>query len=117
MTENRSVSVIKAPLDLDDLHGIYRYAFHLALLAPATTAWDIRILTTLWRAVERYIRIGFGQLDPDPAEHARRAQAHTDLVAAFRTRDPDTTAAAVEQHLARNEQIALSALSAGDPPA
>ncbi|KAB8159501.1 FCD domain-containing protein [Streptomyces sp. 3MP-14] len=150
-------SAVVTPLDLDDLHGIYRlrralepeiarrscglladeeldrlaaqaadfgardhgmgdiyddhHAFHLALLAPAATAWDIRVLTTLWQAAERYIRIGFGQLDPDPAEHQRRGKAHVDLVAAFRTRDPDTVAAAVEQHLARNEKIASSALS------
>ncbi|MFC8228875.1 GntR family transcriptional regulator [Streptomyces sp. NPDC057287] len=150
-------SAVVTPLDLDDLHGIYRlrralepeiarrscglltdeefdrlgelaadfgardhgmadiyddhHDFHLALLAPAATAWDIRILTTLWRAGERYIRIGFGQLDPDPAEHERRGEAHTALVAAFRTRDPATAAAAVEQHLARNEKIAISALS------
>ncbi|WP_407562269.1 GntR family transcriptional regulator [Streptomyces sp. 184] len=87
------------------------HTFHLALLEPAATAWDIRILTTLWRAGERYIRIGFGRLDPDPAVHERRGKAHTDLVAAFRTRDPDTVAAAVERHLARNEEIALTALS------
>ncbi|ROR46369.1 GntR family transcriptional regulator [Kitasatospora cineracea] len=150
-------SLVIAPLDLDDLRGIYRlrralepeiarrscvlltdrelellesraaefgarehgmadiyddhHAFHLALLAPAATGWDIRVLTTLWRAGERYIRIGFGRLDPDPAEHERRGKAHADLLAAFRTRDPDAVAAAVEQHLARNEKIAFSALS------
>ncbi|MEV6265288.1 GntR family transcriptional regulator [Streptomyces sp. NPDC051784] len=150
-------SAVIAPLDLEDLRGIYRlrralepeiarrscgllteeeldlldsraiefgardhgmadiyddhHTFHLALLAPAATAWDIRVLTTLWRAGERYIRIGFGRLDPDPTEHERRGKAHSDLVAAFRTRDPDVVSGAVEQHLARNEKIAFSALS------
>ncbi|MFC7468643.1 hypothetical protein ACFQVA_15465 [Actinomadura keratinilytica] len=33
------------------------------------------------------------------------------MVAAFRTRDPATVSAAVERHLARNEKIALAALS------
>ena len=84
--------------------------FHLALFKPAASAWDIRILTTLWRAGERYIRIGFGRFDHDPAEPERRAEAHLALVAAFRTREPETVAAAVEQHLARNEQIALAVL-------
>jgi DNA-binding GntR family transcriptional regulator len=152
---------VVTPLNLDDLHGIYRLrralepeiagrscgllteqeldrldaqaagfgsrergmadiydghdAFHLALLAPAATAWDIRVLTTLWRAGERYIRIGFGRLDPDPAEHERRREAHTGLVAAFRTRDPATAGAAVQQHLARNEKIAIAALSETAP--
>jgi len=40
------------------------------------------ILSTLWRASERYIRIGWGRLDPDPQEHARREQYHVELVGA-----------------------------------
>ena len=51
-----------------------------------------------------------GSLDPDPREHARREQAHVDLVASFRQRDPEVAAAAVLQHLSRNEQTALLAL-------
>jgi hypothetical protein len=35
------------------------------LLAPAASAWDIRILMMSERASERYVRIGFGVLDPD----------------------------------------------------
>jgi DNA-binding GntR family transcriptional regulator len=65
---------------------------------------------TLWRAAERYIRIGFGRLDPDPTEHRRREHAHVDLVAAFRRRDPDAAAQAVNEHLEHNETIALHAL-------
>ena len=149
-------SAIVAPLDLDELQGIYRlrrrlepeiaqrscrllseaeldrlhaqatefgdehrtmndiyeshHDFHLALLAPAATSWDIRILSTLWRAAERYVRIGWGMLDPDPHEHARREQYHSELVAAFRQRDPEIAAGAVHQHLSRNEQTALLAL-------
>jgi DNA-binding GntR family transcriptional regulator len=139
----RSATV--APLDLDDLHAIYRLRrvlepelarrscllltvdqldrleaqavqfgdenlgmdgiysshlqFHLALLEPAATTWDTRMLTTLWRAGERYVRIGFGLLDHDPHEHERREQAHEDLIAAFRKRDPDLAAQAIFDHL------------------
>ena len=86
------------------------HEFHLALLAPAATSWDLRILSTLWRACERYIRIGWGKLDPEPNEHHRRETHHRELVAAFRQRDPETAARAVHQHLSRNEQTALLAL-------
>ncbi|GAA4558829.1 GntR family transcriptional regulator [Pseudonocardia xishanensis] len=149
-------SSMVAPLDLDDLHAIYRlrhelepniaahacslltdaqldeldrhatefgdeklgideiyeahHAFHLALLKPAATEWDVRILGTLWRAAERYIRIGFGRLDPDPREHGRREHAHHDLLDAFRSRDVDLVRQGVHDHLAHNEQIALRAL-------
>lgn len=88
------------------------HEFHLALLGAAATTWDIRMLTMLWRAAERYVRIGFGLLDPDPGEHARRRRAHEELVAAFRQRDPDAAAHAVFAHLDRNERLALNALSA-----
>ncbi|WP_246284744.1 GntR family transcriptional regulator [Gordonia asplenii] len=146
------------PLNLDDLHGIYRLRkilepelasrscqlltvneldrlaehavefadeklsmdaiydshlqFHLALLKPAATQWDARTLTTLWRAAERYIRIGFGLLDVDPHEHERRGEAHEHLIEAFRQRVPDLAAEAVFEHLARNEQAAHRALDA-----
>jgi DNA-binding GntR family transcriptional regulator len=151
-------SALVAPLDLDDLHAIYRLRrilepelarrscllltvdqldrlnaqaaefgdeslgidgiysshlqFHLALLKPAATSWDTRVLTTLWRAGERYVRIGFGLLDYDPHEHERREQAHEDLIAAFRKRDPDLAAQAIYDHLARNEETARMALDA-----
>lgn len=150
-------SAMVAPLDLDDLHAIYRlrmslepelagrscrliddaeldrleteadgfgdeartmqaiydshHEFHTALLAPAASVWDMRVLSTLWRAAERYIRIGFGKLDPDPDEHHRRRDAHEDLIEAFRLRDPEHVAAAVRTHLERNEQTALRALA------
>lgn len=153
---NRSATI--APIDLDDLHAIYRLRrllepdlarrscalipdaelnrlereaadfgdpdrsmeaiydahrdFHLALFAPAATAWDTRILTTLWRAGERYIRIGFGLLDPDPEEHHRRQRAHESLVRIYRRRDPDAAARAVDEHLDHNEKIARAALGA-----
>jgi DNA-binding GntR family transcriptional regulator len=86
------------------------HTFHLALLAPAATSWDLRILSTLWRASERYVRIGWGKLDPDPLEHSRRRQHHQELVEAFRQRDPEIASGALLQHLTRNEQTALLAL-------
>lgn len=153
----RSVTI--APIDLEDLHAIYRLRrllepdlarrcctliteaeldrlereavdfgdparsmeaiydahrdFHLALFAPAATAWDTRMLTTLWRAGERYIRIGFGLLDPDPEEHHRRQHAHESLINSYRRRDADAAARAVDEHLDHNEKIARAALGIG----
>lgn len=86
------------------------HEFHLALLLPAATSWDVRILATLWRASERYIRVGWGRLDPDPKEHQRREKHHIEMVSAFRQRDPEIAASAVQRHLSRNEQTALLAL-------
>jgi DNA-binding GntR family transcriptional regulator len=99
-----------AERSMDDIYDDHR-AFHLALLAPAALTWDIRILMMSWRASERYVRIGFGLLDPDPSEHDRRRDAHQLLVDQFRRRDPEVAARALDEHLARNEELAHTALS------
>jgi len=96
-------------LGIDEIYDAHR-AFHMALLAPAATEWDIRTLTTLWRAAERYIRIGFGRLDPEPAEHGRREHAHHQLLDVFRTRKAKPVSAAMHEHLDHNESIAKRAL-------
>ena len=108
--EREAASFGREDLGVDEIYEAHQ-AFHLALLAPVATEWDIRTLTTLWRAAERYIRIGFRALDPQPQEHRRREHAHEDLITAFRTRDPQAVEQAVSQHLEQNEELARSALS------
>lgn len=100
---------------MDDIYEDHR-AFHIALLAPAASGWDLRILMMLWRASERYVRIGFRLLDPDPNEHERRREAHQLLVEEFRKRDPDVAASALNEHLGHNEDLASAALSGSETP-
>ncbi|QHC02524.1 FCD domain-containing protein [Epidermidibacterium keratini] len=95
---------------IDDIYDDHR-AFHQALLAPAASAWDRRIMMMLTGAAERYVRIGFRLLDPDPQEHDRRMVAHQDLVVAFRERTPEVAAVALDAHLAENERIAVETLA------
>ena len=104
-----------AERSMDDIYDDHR-AFHLALLAPAASAWDIRILMMSERASERYVRIGFGLLDPDPSEHDRRRDAHQLLVDEFRKRTPQVAARALDEHLAHNEELAHNALSGSVAP-
>jgi len=102
-------------LGIDEIYDSHR-AFHTALLAPAATDWDMRTLMTLWRAAERYIRIGFGRLDPEPAEHGRREHSHHQLLDAFRSRKPKAVNAAMHEHLEHNESIAMRALDLNETP-
>jgi DNA-binding GntR family transcriptional regulator len=104
-----------AERSMDDIYDDHR-AFHLALLAPAASAWDIRILMMSERASERYVRIGFGLLDPDPTEHDRRRDAHQLLIDEFRKRTPQVAARALDEHLAHNEELAHNALSGSVAP-
>jgi DNA-binding GntR family transcriptional regulator len=107
--EQKAVGFGALDAGIDEVYEAH-HEFHMALLEPAATDWDVRILGTLWRAAERYIRIGFGRLDPIPSEHGRREHAHVELIAAFRTRDADTVRQGVHDHLEHNMEIAMRAL-------
>ena len=96
-------------LGVDDIYDAHHY-FHTELLRPAATSWDLRVLDTLWRAAERYVRVAFGRLDPDPAEHRRRAAVHADILDTFQSRDGRAVRRAIVHHLAENERIAMEAI-------
>jgi DNA-binding GntR family transcriptional regulator len=96
-------------LGIDEIYEAH-HTFHLELLRPAATSWDLRTLEGLWRASERYIRLAFSGLDADPREHRRREHAHAALLDVFSSRDPEQVAAAVLRHLDANEKIAQQAL-------
>jgi DNA-binding GntR family transcriptional regulator len=95
-------------LGVDEVYEAH-HNFHLELLRPAATPWDIRTMENLWHAAERYIRLAFGGLDDAPDEHSRREHAHREMIDAFRNRDPRAVAASVLHHLNANEQIARGA--------
>lgn len=92
------------------IHTVFdaHHTFHAELLAPASTTWDLRVLNSVWRAAERYIRVGFGKANPE--ENSRIQGEHENLIDVFRRRDPDAAAAAVLQHLQDNEASARRAL-------
>jgi DNA-binding GntR family transcriptional regulator len=97
--------------ELDQLHEDHM-AFHLALLRPAATDWDLRVLQMLWRAAERYIRFGFTTLGAEPGQRARSVVTHRILLDAVRTGDPDAVRQAVLDHLVANEKIAERGITA-----
>ncbi len=99
--------------NIDDVYEAH-HEFHRALLAPAATAWDLSTLETLWRAAERYIRLAFSARDDDPHEHDNRAQAHSELVDAYKSQDPERVHAATLAHLDHNETIAHGAVQVND---
>jgi len=102
-------SFADADANIDDVYEAH-HDFHRALLAPAATAWDLATLENLWRAAERYIRLAFSARDENPLEHTHRAQAHSELLDAYRAQDPDRVRAATLTHLDENESIAHGAI-------
>jgi DNA-binding GntR family transcriptional regulator len=95
--------------NIDDVYEAH-HEFHKALLAPAATAWDLSTLETLWRAAERYIRLAFSARDNNPHEHHDRAQAHGELIDAYRSQNPTQVQTTTLAHLDHNETIAHQAL-------
>ena len=74
-------------------------AFHTRLLAPAATAWDMRVLEPLWEESDRCVRGWFERLGIHPAVFPDGAPPCRDLLASFRARDPDWARAASRRHL------------------
>ncbi len=95
--------------DGDERHQAH-HALHTAMLRPAATPWDVRVLDMLWHASERYVSYAFKGIANDPKEPSRRGRAHADLLAALRTGHPKTAADALTQHLVHTESIVLDAI-------
>ena len=108
--EGMVATIGSTELGMHEIYDAHR-DFHLELLKPAATPWDLRILETLWHAAERYVRVGFGRLDPQPAEHRRRGHAHHALVEAFRSGDGERVRQALLTHLDENERLAAETLN------
>lgn len=79
------------------------YDFHAALVNPAATEWDERMLQTLWTAAERYTHLVFDPTQITEEERQRRYQTHRILLEVALGDDPATMIAALTRHLQVNE--------------
>lgn len=80
------------------------YDFHAALVHPAATLWDERVLETLWTAAERYTHLVFDPTRITEQERQRRFQTHQVLLDAALGTDPAAMTTALTAHLEANEQ-------------
>lgn len=97
-------------LTLDERHAVHS-AFHLELMHPAASDWDLRVLDMLWNSAQRYIRFAFDRRERDPDEPRRRYEAHAMLLDVARSRDPERMRTAVCEHLQANQAIALEGIT------
>ncbi len=102
-----------ANLDADERWQVHR-DLHLALLTPAASEWDLRILEQLWHASARYTRLVYDTSPPRDDEYARRANEHHVLVEAARSGSPREVREAVEEHLAEKEAECLVSITFPD---
>lgn len=99
---------------LDEAFWEPHRAFHAALIEPAASDWDRRMLTPLWDASERYTRLVFDPVEAPESFASHRAHAHDELVDAARSRDPDRVRTAVRDHLENNLATMLEGMSSID---
>jgi DNA-binding GntR family transcriptional regulator len=90
-------------------------AFHTTLMAPVLTSRLRRVVTELWHAAERYIRIVYMETDV-LFTHTPR-ERHEPLLAAARARDSDVLRAAMTAHLRSNHHEVAGSLKRILPPA
>ena len=92
--------------DADALWEIHR-DLHLTLLTPAASSWDLRILSQLWHASDRYTRIIFDTYQLTGVEREHRIQEHRVIVQAARSGSPFEIRSALDEHLREHEAIIL----------
>ena len=102
---------IRGDRDTDTLWEVHR-EFHLAILRPALTPWDLRILDQLWHASDRYTRVLFESYELDDDERKRREVAHQVIIDAARSRSAVELRRAITEHLVENEVACLEWLAA-----
>ena len=97
----------------DDAEELWRihHDLHLGLLQPAASSWDLRILSQLWHASDRYTRIVFETYNVSDTERKRRYDAHRILVEASRSLSPFEIRTALTSHLMDNEATCLVGIS------
>jgi DNA-binding GntR family transcriptional regulator len=97
--------------DIDELWA-HHHNLHLALFRPAASEWDLRILSQLWHASDRYTRIVFDPYAVSTLERESRQAAHRALLAAARSGSPAEIRRAVSEHLSDNEAACLERIAA-----
>jgi DNA-binding GntR family transcriptional regulator len=82
--------------------------FHLRVVKPAASEWELRILAYLWSANRRYARLLFDLADPQVRGSLGRG--HVALVAAARSRSPERIQKALCHHLEHHEKALIVAV-------
>ncbi len=106
LLERELAAMSVAAFDSDEFWDSHN-AFHRALLGPASPRLD-RMITELWHAGERYLRIVYIETDVlfEHSPHDR----HRPLLDAARAHNAATTRAALTEHLQSNEREIVKSL-------
>jgi DNA-binding GntR family transcriptional regulator len=107
----RAIEAYFAPHPQPDDVLAHHHEFHVALLRPAATEWDMRILGLLWDTSERYVRLVFSNMILDTERAKSLGRSHQDIVEAARAGSPDRLRRTIRDHLDTNESAILAGIA------
>ncbi|MBO0874651.1 MAG: FCD domain-containing protein [Pseudonocardia sp.] len=79
--------------------------FHIELLRPAASRWDLHVLRPLWEETDRVTQALFGRHGRSAAHVIHCVLGCHELLDAYCTRDPDTARAASARYLDGSERM------------
>lgn len=88
----------------DHVYAAHR-AFHVELLRPAASRWDLRVLRPLWAQIDALLRSVFGPEARTGCDVILTSCTCRSLLTAYRTRDPETVRAASLRYLQQAERF------------
>jgi DNA-binding GntR family transcriptional regulator len=106
-----ALQAYRADVHTPELALTRHHQFHLAMLSPAASEWDLRILNMLWQVSERYVRLVYSNELLDEKQARLLVGAHEPLLDTARKGTPEQLRKAVRAHLSRNEEHMLEAIS------
>jgi len=107
----QAVEIYYEPSPNPDDVLVQHHEFHLALLEPAASEWDMRILEQLWSVSERYVRLVFGPVLLDHGRAESLGHAHDELIEVAQAGSADALRRAVRKHLDANEATIVAAIA------
>ncbi len=107
LLERELAAMTEAPFDSDEFWDSHN-AFHRGLLAPVASPRLERMITELWHAGERYLRIVY--IETDVLFTHSPYDRHRPLLDAARTRSAATMRTALTDHLESNEREIVKSL-------
>lgn len=103
------LDALSSPTPDDERAFIAHAAFHWGLLKPGASDWDIRLLDQLGTAIERGVRLAYGNIDV----HTESAyDSHLPLLEAARAHDSEALRDALRHHQESHMKLVVDALIA-----
>jgi len=106
-----AIEIYFAPRARPDDILAHHHVFHLTLLRPAASDWDMRVLELLWNTSERYVRLVFANQLFDRERAQTLGHSHQAIIDVARAGSADRMRRIIREHLDSNEATILAGIA------